>query len=127
MQDLNDMLFFAEVVDRGGFAAAGRALGVPKSRLSRRVADLEARLGVRLLQRTTRKLSLTQAGEIYHRHCVAMREQAEAADEAVAQVQTRAARHRARHLPGDAGADHASGRCCRASWPRIRRSASTCW
>jgi DNA-binding transcriptional LysR family regulator len=88
MQDLNDMLFFAEVVDRGGFAAAGRALGIPKSRLSRRVADLEARLGVRLLQRTTRKLSLTQAGEIYHRHCIAMREQAEAADEAVAQVLT---------------------------------------
>lgn len=88
MQDLNDMLFFAEVVDRGSFAAAGRALSVPKSRLSRRVADLESRLGVRLLQRTTRKLSLTQAGEIYHRYCVAMREQAEAADEAVAQVQT---------------------------------------
>jgi DNA-binding transcriptional LysR family regulator len=88
MQDLNDMLFFAEVVDRGGFAAAGRALNVPKSKLSRRVADLESRLGVRLLQRTTRKLSLTQAGEIYHRHCVAMREQAEAADEAVAHVQT---------------------------------------
>jgi DNA-binding transcriptional LysR family regulator len=88
MQDLNDMLFFAEVVDRGGFAAAGRALGVPKSRMSRRVADLESRLGVRLLQRTTRKLSLTQAGEIYHRYCVAMREQAEAADEAVAQVQS---------------------------------------
>lgn len=84
MQDLNDMLFFAEVVDRGGFAAAGRALHVPKSKLSRRVADLEARLGVRLLQRTTRKLSLTEAGEVYHRHCVAMREQAEAADEAVA-------------------------------------------
>jgi len=88
MQDLNDMLYFAEVVDRGGFAAAGRALNVPKSKLSRRVAELEARLGVRLLQRTTRKLSLTQAGEIYHRHCVAMREQAEAADEAVAHVQT---------------------------------------
>jgi len=76
------------VVDRGGFAAAGRALNVPKSKLSRRVADLESRLGVRLLQRTTRRLSLTQAGEIYHRHCVAMREQAEAADEAVAHVQT---------------------------------------
>lgn len=82
------MLFFAEVVDRGGFAAAGRALNVPKSRLSRRVAELEERLGVRLLHRTTRKLSLTQAGEIYHRHCVAMREQAEAADEAVAHVQS---------------------------------------
>ena len=88
MQNLNDMLFFAEVVDRGRFAAAGRALGVPKSRLSRRIADLESGLGVRLLQRTTRKLSLTQTGEIYHRFCVALREQAEAADEAVAQVRT---------------------------------------
>jgi DNA-binding transcriptional LysR family regulator len=88
MQDLNDMLFFAEVVDRGGFAAAGRALHIPKSKLSRRVAELEERLGVRLLHRTTRKLSLTPAGEVYHRHCVAMREQAEAADEAVAQVRT---------------------------------------
>jgi DNA-binding transcriptional LysR family regulator len=88
MQDLNDLLFFAEVVDRGGFAAAGRALNVPKSKLSRRVAELEERLGVRLLHRTTRKLSLTAAGEIYHRHCIAMREQAEAADEAVARVQT---------------------------------------
>jgi DNA-binding transcriptional LysR family regulator len=87
MQDLNDLLYFAEVVDRGGFAAAGRSLGLPKSKLSRRVAELEARLGVRLLQRTTRKLSLTQAGELYHRHCVAMREDAEAAEEAVAVVQ----------------------------------------
>ena len=88
MQDLNDLLYFAEVVDRGGFAAAGRALGVPKSRLSRRVAELEARLGVRLLQRTTRKLSLTSVGEQYHRHCVAMREDAQAADEAVARAQS---------------------------------------
>jgi DNA-binding transcriptional LysR family regulator len=86
MQDLNDMLFFAEVVDRGGFAAAGRALHIPKSRLSRRIAELEERLGLRLLQRTTRKLSLTEAGQIYHRHCVAMREQAQAADEALASV-----------------------------------------
>jgi DNA-binding transcriptional LysR family regulator len=88
MQDLNDLLYFAEVVDRGGFAAAGRALNVPKSKLSRRVAQLEERLGVRLLHRTTRKLSLTTSGEIYYRHCIAMREQAEAADEAVARVQT---------------------------------------
>jgi DNA-binding transcriptional LysR family regulator len=88
MQDLNDMLYFAEVVDRGGFAAAGRALGVPKSKLSRRVAELESRLGVRLLQRTTRKLSLTEAGELYHRHSVAVREEAEAATEALAMVQT---------------------------------------
>src|SRR5215217_6791060 len=88
MQDLNDMLFFAEVVDRGGFAAAGRALGVPKSKLSRRVAELEARLGVRLLQRTTRKLSLTAGGELYYRHCAAIREEAEAAAQALATVQT---------------------------------------
>jgi DNA-binding transcriptional LysR family regulator len=86
MQDLNDMLYFAEVVDRGGFAAAGRALNVPKSKLSRRIAGLEARLGVRLLQRTTRKLSLTAAGEVYHRHAAAVREEAEAAAEAVAAV-----------------------------------------
>jgi DNA-binding transcriptional LysR family regulator len=88
MQDLNDMLYFAEVVDRGGFAAAGRTLGVPKSKLSRRIAELEARLGVRLLQRTTRKLSLTEAGELYHRHAVAVREEADAATEALALVQT---------------------------------------
>lgn len=88
MHDLNDMLYFAEVVDRGSFAAAGRSLGLPKSRLSRRIAELEARLGVRLLQRTTRKLSLTEAGERYHRHCVAVREQAEAAEETVAMAQS---------------------------------------
>ena len=88
MQDLNDMLYFAEVVERGGFAAAGRALGLPKSRLSRRVAGLEAQLGVRLLQRTTRKLSLTEVGEAYLRHCQALRESAQAAADTVAQVQT---------------------------------------
>ncbi len=91
MQDLNDMLYFAEVVDHGSFAAAGRALGLPKSRLSRRIADLEAALGVRLLQRTTRKLSMTEVGERYHRHCVAMREAAQEAAHTVdlAQVEPR--------------------------------------
>ncbi|MDZ7891441.1 MAG: LysR family transcriptional regulator [Rhodoferax sp.] len=88
MQDTNDMLYFAEVVERGGFAAAGRHLGLPKSKLSRRVAELEERLGVRLLQRTTRKLSLTEVGEVYLRHCLAVRDAAEAAAEAVEQVQT---------------------------------------
>jgi len=88
MQDLNDMVYFAEVAERGGFAAAGRALGIPKSRLSRRVADLETQLGVQLLQRSTRSLSLTPAGELYLRHCTAMRDAAQAAADAVAQVQT---------------------------------------
>lgn len=88
MQDLNDMMYFAEVVNQGGFAAAGRTLGVPKSRLSRRVAALEAHLGVRLLQRTTRKISLTTVGQLYYRHCASMREEALAAEAAVAQVQS---------------------------------------
>lgn len=83
MQDLNDMLYFAEVAERGSFAEAGRVLGVPKSRLSRRVAELEQRLGVRLLHRSTRKLSLTEVGALYLRHCVAMRSEAVAAGEVV--------------------------------------------
>lgn len=88
MEDLNDMLYFAEVVERGGFAAAGRALGIPKSRLSRRISELEARLGVRLMQRTTRRLALTEIGEAYLRHCQSMRDAAQAAADTVAQVQT---------------------------------------
>ncbi len=87
MQDLNDMLYFAEVAERGGFAAAGRALGLPKSRLSRRIAELEAQLGVRLLQRSTRRVALTDVGEAFLRHCQALREAAQAARDTVAQVQ----------------------------------------
>jgi len=85
--ELLAMLTFVRVVDGRSFTAAAAALGVAKSVVSARVAALESELKVRLLHRTTRKLSLTEAGEIYHRHCVAMREQAEAADEAVARVQ----------------------------------------
>ncbi|NWB93794.1 LysR substrate-binding domain-containing protein [Pseudomonas agarici] len=86
MQDLNDLYYFAKVVEAGGFAAAGRLLGVPKSRLSRRIAELEERLGARLLQRTTRQLKLTAVGERYLRHCQAMLLEAEMADEAVASM-----------------------------------------
>jgi DNA-binding transcriptional LysR family regulator len=53
--DLNDYALFAEVVAHGGFAAAGRAMRAPKSTLSRRVGSLEARLGVRLIERSTRR------------------------------------------------------------------------
>lgn len=86
MQDLNDLYYFAKVVEAGGFAAAGRALGIPKSRLSRRIAELEERLDARLLQRTTRQLKLTAVGERYLRHCQAMLLEAEMADEAVASM-----------------------------------------
>ncbi|MFJ5297895.1 LysR substrate-binding domain-containing protein [Pseudomonas sp. NPDC088368] len=86
MQDLNDLYYFAKVVECGGFAAAGRALGIPKSRLSRRIAELEMRLNASLLQRTTRKLALTAVGERYLQHCQAMLLEAEMADEAVASL-----------------------------------------
>src|SRR6478735_1247359 len=81
--DLNDLRFFASVVEHGGFSAAGRALGVPKSRLSKRVALLEERLGVRLLQRTTRRFAVTEIGERFLAHCRAMLEEAQAAQDAV--------------------------------------------
>src|SRR3546814_15412681 len=86
MTDLNDMRYFAEVVARGSFAAAGRALDIPKSRLSRRVAQREASLGVRLLQRTTRTLSFTSVGELYSWNRAAVVDNPPITHEVVAQV-----------------------------------------
>jgi DNA-binding transcriptional LysR family regulator len=83
--DLNDHGYFATVVDSGGFSAAARLLGCPKSRLSRRVAALEARLGVRLLQRSTRRLTLTDVGQQVLGHSRALLREAEAAALAAAQ------------------------------------------
>ncbi|MBN8727225.1 MAG: LysR family transcriptional regulator [Xanthomonadales bacterium] len=83
LQDLNDLRFFAAVVEHGGFSAAGRALSLPKSRLSKRVAQLEERLGVRLLQRTTRRFAVTEIGERFHVHARAALEEARAAQEVV--------------------------------------------
>ena len=86
LQDLNDLYFFAAVVEHGGFSSAGRALGIPKSRLSKRIAQLEERLGVRLLQRTTRRFVVTEVGERFYGHCRAVLEEARAAQEAVEEV-----------------------------------------
>ncbi|MBU0602032.1 MAG: LysR family transcriptional regulator [Gammaproteobacteria bacterium] len=83
MHDLNDLLFFARVVEHGGFAPAARALSMHKSKLSRRVALLEERLGVRLIQRSTRRFVVTDIGQSYYTHCVAMLVEADAAQEAV--------------------------------------------
>lgn len=83
MQDLNDLYYFVKVVEHQGFAPAGRALGVPKSTLSRRLAQLEERLGVRLIQRSTRHFNLTDLGRSYYDHCNAMLLQAEAAQELI--------------------------------------------
>jgi DNA-binding transcriptional LysR family regulator len=81
--DLNDLYYFAQVIDHGGFASASRALGEPKSKLSRRLAALEGRLGTRLIQRSTRSISLTEIGEAYYRHCKAMLVEAESAQEII--------------------------------------------
>lgn len=81
--DLNDLQYFVLVVDHGGFAPAGRALGIPKSNLSRRIALLEKRLGVGLIVRNTRNFRVTDIGHTYYSHCRAMLIQAEAAEEAI--------------------------------------------
>jgi DNA-binding transcriptional LysR family regulator len=83
MHDLNDLYLFVQVVDHDGFAAAGRALAMPRSRLSRRIGLLEERLGVRLIQRSTRRFAVTEVGREYYRHCVAMLVEADAAQEAI--------------------------------------------
>ncbi|MFJ5239213.1 LysR substrate-binding domain-containing protein [Pseudomonas neuropathica] len=84
MLDLNDLQYFVMVVDHGGFAQTPRALGIPKSNLSRRIAQLEERLGVRLIIRNTRHFTVTELGQTYYERCRAMLKEAEAAEAAIA-------------------------------------------
>jgi DNA-binding transcriptional LysR family regulator len=81
--DLNDFQYFVQVVDRGGFTAAGRTLRIPKSTLSHRIQQLETNLGVRLLNRTSRRFGMTDAGGEFYRHAVAMLREAELAETAI--------------------------------------------
>ena len=81
MHDLNDLNFFAAVVTHGGFSSAARALAIPKSRISRRVSALEAQLGVRLIERSTRRFSVTDIGHDVYRHARAAIVEAEAIEE----------------------------------------------
>ncbi|AIO30883.1 bacterial regulatory helix-turn-helix, lysR family protein [Burkholderia cenocepacia] len=83
ISDLNDLRLFAEVVERGSFTAAARNLGLQTSKLSRRVRALEEELGVRLLNRTSRSLSLTETGRQFHLHCAALVSESRAAKELV--------------------------------------------
>ncbi|EJN31493.1 transcriptional regulator [Pseudomonas sp. GM78] len=83
LEDLNTLYYFTQVVEHQGFAAAGRALDMPKSKLSRRIAELEERLGVRLLHRSSRHCSLTEIGQAYYQRCLAMRVEAESAAELI--------------------------------------------
>jgi DNA-binding transcriptional LysR family regulator len=87
MRDLNDIFYFAQVVDHGGFTAASKALGVAKSLLSFRVARLEKSLGVRLIQRTTRRASVTELGRAYYEQCRVMLDAATHAQEVIDEAQ----------------------------------------
>jgi DNA-binding transcriptional LysR family regulator len=86
--DLNDLRYFTLIVEQGGFSAAERHAHITKSKLSRRVALLEERLGMRLLQRSTRRLALTEAGRVFYEHCAAMMVEADAAQLAVEQLRS---------------------------------------
>jgi DNA-binding transcriptional LysR family regulator len=85
--DLNEMLVFARVVQAGSFTAAAAKLAMPKSTVSRKVSELEERLNARLLQRTTRKLSLTDVGRIYYEYCARVVGEIESAERAVSSMQ----------------------------------------
>jgi len=86
------LAMLAKVVDLKGFSAAARALGVPKAAVSRAVADLEKTLGVRVLERTTRRLALTPAGRLLYPHARRVGEEADAARNAIAKLQSPEAR-----------------------------------
>ena len=86
-RDLNDTLIFVKVVEHGSFISAARALRLPKTTVSRKVQELETRLGAQLLHRTTRKLGLTEAGNIYFEHCQRISRELDEAESAVGQLQ----------------------------------------
>lgn len=86
IRDLNELAIFTYVVEHGGFTAAANATQLPKSNISRRIANLEKRLGVRLLERTTRKINVTEIGDIYYQHCRRMLDEADYADLCVERV-----------------------------------------
>lgn len=83
MTNLNDMLFFVRAIDCGGFAAAARLLDVPKSTVSKRVAELEKRLDARLIHRSSRSFVLTDVGREVYEHARAAVTEVEAAESAV--------------------------------------------
>ena len=86
MSYLNEIQIFVAIVERGSFIAASSHLKIPKTTVSRKIEELEARLGVRLLQRTTRKMSLTEAGQAYYEHCERILAEIDEAERAVGQL-----------------------------------------
>jgi DNA-binding transcriptional LysR family regulator len=93
MDPLEGIAAFACVAENGSFTAAARRLKISKSAVSAHVQRLESRLGVLLLNRTTRRLSLTEAGAAYHRHCARILSEADAAEQAAAACSVSPAAH----------------------------------
>lgn len=89
MIDWNEMVVFCKVVETGSFVGAARTLGLPKSTVSRKVARLEERLGVRLLHRTTRVVRTTPVGQAYYERCASLVADAEDAERVVTSAQER--------------------------------------
>lgn len=87
MERLEEMMTFAKVVETRSFSEAARMLSSSKSLVSKRVSNLESALGVRLLHRTTRRLSLTEIGAVYYEHCARIAQEIDAAEETVTQMQ----------------------------------------
>ncbi|MDK1373772.1 LysR substrate-binding domain-containing protein [Sinorhizobium sp. 6-70] len=85
MLDLRDVFYYVQVVDRRGFTAAGRSLRLPKSTLSHRLRELEASLGVRLLNRNSRQFGMTEVGKEFYQYAVQLLKSAEVAEEAMRQ------------------------------------------
>ena len=88
MNNLTGMAVFARVVEVSSFSAAARRLGLSKAAVSKHVARLERVLGVRLLNRTTRKLSLTEVGQAFYEHCARVVAEVEAAELAVSRLRS---------------------------------------
>src|SRR5688572_19570563 len=86
-RDLNDTLIFVKVVEQGSFTAAAKLLRLPKTTVSRKVQELEVRLNAQLLHRTTRKLGLTEAGNVYFEHSQRISRELDEAESAVGQLQ----------------------------------------
>src|SRR3954469_21190836 len=107
--DLNDIVVFTKVVETKSFTGAAEQLGLPKSTVSRKLAQLEERLGVRLVQRTTRKLALTDIGEAYYERCARIVSDVAAAGQVVTDMQA-TPRGRVRiTAPGDLSSKYLGG------------------
>ena len=89
MINLNDYIFFAYVVEKKSFTNAAKALKVPKSKVSRHIKELESRLQTRLIERTSRKLSVTSQGEILYQHAKRLIDEVEQAEDIMKKAKTR--------------------------------------